>query len=116
MTFFLPLLLILLAGMLVNRFFPGILNVLGWLVVLEDRLGSILFLVASAIMATVAFWYPGICALTIRHQTIVTVSTRVQVERLCLSFSVRRQTPLDSAYGAGRFRIMNRSFTEIAEE
>jgi hypothetical protein len=62
MTFFLPLLLILLVGILVKNFLPTIFRAAGChnggALVLEDRLGGILFLSCSAIMAVVAFWYP----------------------------------------------------------
>lgn len=51
MSFFVPLVLIILGAILVKIMFPGAL-------VLEERLGSILFLFASAIMAGIAFWYP----------------------------------------------------------
>jgi hypothetical protein len=62
MTFFLPLFLILLAAILLKNFLPLVFRTIGWpaggALVLEDRVGSILFLGCSAMMAGISYWYP----------------------------------------------------------
>jgi len=62
MTFLLPLFLILLAAILLKNFLPSVFKVAGWrtgsALVLEDRVGSLLFLVCADLMAAIAYWYP----------------------------------------------------------
>jgi hypothetical protein len=62
MTVFLPFLLILLAAILLRNLLPFIFRILGWrtggTLLLEERVGAILFLFCSAVMAGIAYWYP----------------------------------------------------------
>jgi hypothetical protein len=56
-----PFLFLLMAILLTNCL-PSIFKIVGWRIgdalVFEDRLGGILFLTCSAVMAGIAFWYP----------------------------------------------------------
>jgi hypothetical protein len=62
MTFLLPIFLPIVATILAKHLAPRVLAILGFpkagKLVLGDRVGPILFLVCSAVMAALAFWYP----------------------------------------------------------
>jgi hypothetical protein len=57
-----PFLLVLFAAALIKIALPFIFRIFGWrtgaTLVLEDRIGAVLFLFCSAVMAGIAYWYP----------------------------------------------------------
>ena len=62
MTFFFPLFLILFVGICLKYVLPFVFNLVGWRggigFVFEERIGAILFLASSAVLAGIAYWYP----------------------------------------------------------
>jgi len=62
MMLYLPIFLLLFAGVGLKYLLPFVFNLLGWRgkfdFVLEERVGAILFLICSAAFAGFAVWYP----------------------------------------------------------
>jgi hypothetical protein len=62
MGYLLSFLLIALAGILARRLVPFIFRMAGWpagnTLVLEERVGAMLLLLCSVVMAGIAYWYP----------------------------------------------------------